>query len=318
MNKKLFLAIAVPLAAAACSTNKPEPPFQPLAKVTMSFEKQSEFNVAASDFKEKQRIEQTADASFLTQTALPQENQPEESQAFVSTPEPPAETNNTGFSVEDVPFTVEFVQPEPTVALNSFFSTNEIAGDSSFDMNQDPNLIPTEADPFSSSNQPPVVPAAAEEKTFETDPFGVAQQDVFTAPEPVQPAAPAGPITINPYGKDSRGYTVYAIQEGETLTCLARRFNFNLSEFMAANGLNSVTDAGPGDTVLLPQNINTWSVYDGSRVTARHPVIYIVEAGDNFFSIACKFGDVFPDDIANANGMGNGDPLTPGQQISIP
>ena len=49
-----------------------------------------------------------------------------------------------------------------------------------------------------------------------------------------------------------------------------------------------------------------------------HPATYTTEPGDNLFSIACKYGDVRPEDLALKNTLVLGEPLSAGLQITIP
>ena len=149
------------------------------------------------------------------------------------------------------------------------------------------------------------------------------------APEPTQagPTAVPEPTATKPYdpnimmyGTNEYGQTTYTLQEGEDLICLGRRFNVSVSSLLAQNGLESPDDAVTGDVIVLPDSPDAWKMVDGygRRILVLHPAVYTTEAGDNLFSIACKYGDVLPEDIAVKNTLVLGEPLRAGMQISIP
>ena len=191
-------------------------------------------------------------------------------------------------------------QPQPTAAApagdtenlpsfdeDSFFAEVDAAG----------KQIPTEAAPF-------------EPEPTEVPPTPIPEP---TATKPYDP-------NIMMYGSNESGQTTYTLQEGEDLVCLGRRVNISVSTLLAQNGLASPTDAIAGDAIVLPAAPDGWKMVDGygRRILVRHPAIYTTEAGDNLFSIACKFGDVRPEDIAVQNTLVLGEPLDAGMQITIP
>ena len=109
--------------------------------------------------------------------------------------------------------------------------------------------------------------------------------------------------------------TTYTLHEGEFPYCLARRFNINPDDLLAANGLSENQWVYPGTTLTIPQNAGKFPY---ARALRPHPTTYTVQAGDTFYSIACEFGDVWPEAIAAANGMSVDANLTPGLVIHIP
>jgi len=125
-------------------------------------------------------------------------------------------------------------------------------------------------------------------------------------PKP-QPTKPATVATKVP--------TTYTLHEGEFPYCLARRFNINPDDLLAANGLSKDQWVYPGTTLTIPQNAGKFPY---ARALRSHPTTYTVQAGDTFYSIACEFGDVWPEAIAAANGMSVDANLTPGLVIHIP
>jgi LysM repeat protein len=108
----------------------------------------------------------------------------------------------------------------------------------------------------------------------------------------------------------------YTLKTGEFPYCIARRFNVNPDELLAANGLSkSQSYYAPGTVLKIPSGGN---VFPAQRYIKTHPATYTVQSGDTIYSVACAFGDVDPLGIASANGLSAPYTLTVGAQISIP
>lgn len=182
------------------------------------------------------------------------------------------------------------------------------------------------ADPAQNADSP--VPA-------DESPFEVEEDPFFTYDEPVEvpvipptatsvptaiPLPTATPTPADPvlYTSGEDGYTYYEIQKGDTITCIARRFNLNLNQLMSLNGVSSETEVQPGMKIKLPKNGDPWSVYDGKRRVYNHPAMYTAKNGDTLFTVACIFGDVRPEDIASQNNMRLGTVLQGGEQVMVP
>ena len=119
------------------------------------------------------------------------------------------------------------------------------------------------------------------------------------------PPAPARPAT-------------YTIQHGEYPYCIARRYNIDPGALMRANNLGVSSQLPIGSVISIPASGN-WDVASyGTRSRAAHPATYTVQSGDTLKSVACKFGDVYPEWIAAANGLDANAALTPGAVINIP
>lgn len=106
----------------------------------------------------------------------------------------------------------------------------------------------------------------------------------------------------------------YALHEGEFIFCLARRFNVNVDQTLALNGLRDSEPLQPGFVVKIP----TSGSFDGVRALRPHPTTYTVQSGDSIYSIACLYGDVDPLNIAAVNGLAAPYNLTTGTAIKIP
>jgi LysM repeat protein len=109
--------------------------------------------------------------------------------------------------------------------------------------------------------------------------------------------------------------TTYTIRENEFLFCIARRFDVDVAEFLAINGLGMDYYAQVGDRLTIPQS---GKPFNGQRALKAHPTDYTVVAGDTIGKVACYFGDVDPAAIYAANGLEEGAKLQPGQVLQIP
>lgn len=109
----------------------------------------------------------------------------------------------------------------------------------------------------------------------------------------------------------------YALHAGEWPYCLARRFDIDPDALMAANGWSGSqpNNLSVGYKVNIPTDAGP---FGGQRALRDHPTTYVVGGNDTFYSIACAFGDVWPEHIAAANGMDVDDELSGGQTIHIP
>lgn len=106
----------------------------------------------------------------------------------------------------------------------------------------------------------------------------------------------------------------WKIQEGEFLYCIARRFDVNVADLLAANGMNMNSQPAVGTKLTIPQS----GSFGGERALHAHPASYTVMAGDTIGKIACYYGDVAPDTILYANGLQMDAKLKAGQILQIP
>lgn len=92
----------------------------------------------------------------------------------------------------------------------------------------------------------------------------------------------------------------YTVQNGETISTIARRFGLTVNTILWANNLNALSLIRPGDTLtILP--------YSG--------ILYTVKSGDTLSKVADKYG-IDMDKILSCNNVGGG--LKIGQKIVIP
>ena len=107
----------------------------------------------------------------------------------------------------------------------------------------------------------------------------------------------------------------YTLMEGEFPFCIARRLNVEPTQLLQLSGLSDGVMYPAGTVLQIPQT----GSFPGDRALRQHPTTYNVTSSDEtFYSIACLFGDVQPSQIAQANGIALGTPLTLGQAIKIP
>jgi LysM repeat protein len=123
-----------------------------------------------------------------------------------------------------------------------------------------------------------------------------------TAPITVSTATPGRPST-------------YTLHEGEHPYCIARRFDVDPGELMSANGLTGGSIVSPGQVLTIPSGASS---FPPPRALLAHPTTYTVQAGDTIYSIACEFGDVDPNAIAQANGLSDPYTVTAGTVLNIP
>jgi len=137
------------------------------------------------------------------------------------------------------------------------------------------------------------------------------------------------PVTVNPGSTVTPRVTVlvptvsssrpssYTLQQGEFPYCIARRYNVDPNDLLDLNNLSGDQNVEPGIVLSIPQSGNP---FPGDRSLINHPGSYSV-IGDNdstIYGVACKFGDVFPESIAQANNLSLSTALTIGQTLSIP
>ena len=94
--------------------------------------------------------------------------------------------------------------------------------------------------------------------------------------------------------------TSWTIHGGETVFCIARRFDLDPDEILSMNGLNAYSMLQIGDVLQLPQS-GSWT--GGDRKILDHPDTWEVSSGETVYGIACAYGDVWPEHIIQANGL---------------
>ncbi len=91
----------------------------------------------------------------------------------------------------------------------------------------------------------------------------------------------------------------YTLHLGEWPYCLARRFDVDPDALIAANGFTDASELSVGAILNIPTDAAS---FGGQRSLRSHPTSYTASGIDTFYSIACEFGDIYPESIAEANG----------------
>ena len=105
------------------------------------------------------------------------------------------------------------------------------------------------------------------------------------------------------------GGTVYTIIPGDSYFGLARRFNITVESITAANPGVDSQNLQLGQRICIPVPPSDTACPGG--------FLYIIQAGDTFFSIARQFGTVVPAIVA-ANPDVDQNSLRIGQSICVP
>lgn len=118
---------------------------------------------------------------------------------------------------------------------------------------------------------------------------------------------PATPMMTKP--------TTWTVQGGESVYCLARRFDVDPGDMLTLNNLYAGSMLSIGDVLEVPQS-GSWP--SDSRRVLDHPDTWTVSAGETVYGIACEYGDVWPEQIIAVNGLKAPYDLEAGQILQIP
>ena len=118
---------------------------------------------------------------------------------------------------------------------------------------------------------------------------------------------PATPVMTKP--------TTWTVQGGESVYCLARRFDVDPGDMLTLNNLYAGSMLSIGDVLEVPQS-GSWP--SDSRRVLDHPDTWTVSAGETVYGIACEYGDVWPEQIIAVNGLKAPYDLEAGQILQIP
>lgn len=110
----------------------------------------------------------------------------------------------------------------------------------------------------------------------------------------------------------------YTLHLGEWPFCLARRFDIDPASLLSANDLteSQASNLSVGYELVIP--VDDVGTFGANRQLRSHPTTYTASGNDTLFSIACAFGDVWPEHIAEANGLDIDDQLQAGTTLHIP
>lgn len=98
-------------------------------------------------------------------------------------------------------------------------------------------------------------------------------------------------------------YKIYKVTAGDTLESIARKFNTTVKDLQDINDKDYIT---LGELIIVPNNTSSnW--FD----------TYVVEKGDNLYSIAKKY-NISLVDLLDINGLDKDNYIYPGQEIMVP
>ncbi len=107
----------------------------------------------------------------------------------------------------------------------------------------------------------------------------------------------------------------YTLHLGEWPYCLARRFDVDPDALISANGFTDASELSVGAVLKIPTDA---APFGGQRSLRSHPTSYTASGLDTFYSIACEFGDLYPESLAEANGKSVDYTPTAGELLQIP
>lgn len=102
-------------------------------------------------------------------------------------------------------------------------------------------------------------------------------------------------------------YTIYQVQNGDTLASVASKFGISVNNLSSLNGIMVGSLLNPGDYIVVP------------KVQNENPYFreYIVKKGDNIYEIA-RVNNISPSQLLRLNGLNDTDIIYPDQKIMLP
>ena len=141
------------------------------------------------------------------------------------------------------------------------------------------------------------------------------QPKVTATPKPTKTKKPTVDKSSFQPNLDPERPATYTLKSGEYPVCIARRYNLDVPSLLSLNKLSMDSRPKAGTKLRIPQT-GSWNL--GSRALHDHPAQYTVKSGNTFYSIACYFGNLLPDDIATYNNKSLSDKLKAGTVLDIP
>lgn len=102
-------------------------------------------------------------------------------------------------------------------------------------------------------------------------------------------------------------YTIYQVQNGDTLASVASKFGISVNNLSSLNGIMVGSLLNPGDYIVVP------------KVQSENPYFreYTVKKGDNIYEIA-RVNNISPSQLLRLNGLNDTDIIYPDQKIMLP
>ena len=137
-----------------------------------------------------------------------------------------------------------------------------------------------------------------------------------TVPTVGTPGTPTNAVATTAVALTPSGATSTPAPSAAPVTPGVRPPTYTLQDaLLSASGLTSPDVYYAGLKLTIPQS----GAFPGGGALASHPTTYTVLSGDEtLYSVACKFGNVYPESIASSNGIAISAKLTAGQKLQIP
>jgi len=132
-----------------------------------------------------------------------------------------------------------------------------------------------------------------------------AEATATPTPEPFTPEPTATPAPQEPQPTPASGTSTYTVQPGDTLYALAARFGTTVNELAALNNLSPDAMLMAGQVLTIPAG------------AANPPNVHIVQAGENLYRIALRYGITWQE-LAQLNGITDPTTLRVGQRLILP
>ena len=102
-------------------------------------------------------------------------------------------------------------------------------------------------------------------------------------------------------------YTIYQVQNGDTLASVASNFGISVNNLSSLNGIMVGSLLNPGDYIVVPK-VQTENSYFRE---------YVVKKGDSIYGIA-RANNISPSQLLRLNGLNDTDIIYPDQKIMLP
>ena len=103
---------------------------------------------------------------------------------------------------------------------------------------------------------------------------------------------------------------LYAVQAGESLAMIARRYDISTDQILAANNLPDLNSIYAGQQLTIPEAITP-------PVEKQEDVAYTLQRGDSLYRVSLVYG-VTVDDLLATNSLSNPNAIYPGLVVRIP
>ena len=102
-------------------------------------------------------------------------------------------------------------------------------------------------------------------------------------------------------------YTIYQVQNGDTLASVASKFGISVNNLSSLNGIMVGSLLNPGDYIVVP------------KIQSENPYFreYVVKKGDSIYEIA-RANNISPSQLLRLNGLNDTDIIYPDQKIMLP